>query len=112
MPWFECSRCSGAPKLRDTNVHPYRGDCGKECWRPDLEVSGSQAQSVESEDALHVRKPHLDFCAFPARLFVSLSLGQRTGDIAGILMQIARCVSHRRAGKTPPLEGADIAIAL
>ena len=37
----------------------------------------------------HVRKPHLDFFAFPTRLFVSLCLGQCASNIAGILMQIA-----------------------
>ena len=42
----------------------------------------------------------------------SLGLGQRASDIAGVLMQIARYISHRRVGTTPHLERADIAVGL
>ena len=57
-----------------------------------------------------MRKPHLDLFAFPTRLFESFGLGERVGDIAGILMQIAGNLPRRRVGATPQFESTDIAV--
>ena len=53
-------------------------------------AQAAQSQPIELKNALHVRKPHLDLFALPARLFESLGFGQGAGDIAGVLMKIAR----------------------
>jgi hypothetical protein len=45
-------------------------------------------------------------------LLESLGLGRCASDIAGVLMQIARYISHRRSGTIPHLERADIAVGL
>src|SRR5580658_3497963 len=57
-------------------------------------------------------KQHLDALATATRLLESHCLGQLASDIAGILVQIARYISHRRAGTALHLEGADIAVSL
>ena len=75
-------------------------------------AQAAQPQPVELKDALHVRKPHLDLFALSTRLFVSFGLGQSAGDIAGILVQIARNLPRRHVGAALHFEGAGIAIEL
>jgi len=55
----------------------------------------------------HARNDITGF-VWPVRPFYS----QCTGDIASVFMEIARYISHRRAGTTAHLEHADIAIGL
>jgi len=72
----------------------------------------AQAKPTKLQNAFEMGKQHLDALATAARSFESVGLGQCSGDIAGVLMQIARYVSHRCAGATPHLERADIAVGL
>jgi hypothetical protein len=58
----------------------------------------SQSKPVELEDSLHASKTHLDLFALPACLFESLGFGQCAGDVAGVLMKIARNLPRRRIG--------------
>jgi hypothetical protein len=37
-----------------------------------------------------VCEPHLDLVALTARLFESFSVGKRTGDVSGVLVDVAR----------------------
>ena len=72
----------------------------------------AQPQTTKPQNALEMGKQHLDALATAARLFESLGLGQLASDIAGILVQIARDISHRRIGTALHFERADIAVSL
>ena len=50
----------------------------------------TQSKSTEPQDALQMRKPHLDLLALAPRLLKVLGANERSGDIAGMLMDIAR----------------------
>jgi hypothetical protein len=47
-------------------------------------------KSTKPEDALQVCEPHLDLLALAARLFKALGAGERSGDVSGVFMDIAR----------------------
>jgi hypothetical protein len=53
----------------------------------------TQSKPTELQDALQVREPHLDLLALPPRLFEALGTGERTGNITGVLMDVARRTS-------------------
>ena len=55
-------------------------------WAP----RGPQSKPAELEDALQVRKPHLDLLPLASRLLKALGTGERPGDVSGVLMDIAR----------------------
>ena len=50
----------------------------------------AQSKPAELEDALEVRKPHLDLLALAPRLLKVLGANERSRDVAGVLMDIAR----------------------
>src|SRR4029077_11721484 len=72
----------------------------------------AQAKPTKPQNAFEVGKQHLNALAAATRLLESLGLGQCASDIAGVLMQMARYVPHRRSGTTPHLDRADLAVAL
>jgi hypothetical protein len=49
-----------------------------------------QSKPAELQDALEVRKPHLDLLALAPRLLEVLGANERSGDVAGMLMDITR----------------------
>jgi hypothetical protein len=55
----------------------------------------SQAQAIEFEDALQVRKQHLDLLAITPGLLVGGCLGDRTGDIASGFVNVSRDLPTR-----------------
>ena len=50
----------------------------------------TKPKPTKPQDALQVRKPHLDLLALAARLFKTVGAGERSGDVSGMLMDIAR----------------------
>ena len=50
----------------------------------------TQSKSAELQDALQVRKPHLDLLALTSRRLEALGASERPGDVAGVLMNVAR----------------------
>jgi len=50
----------------------------------------AQSKPAELQDALEVRKPHLDLLALAPRLVDVLGANERSGDVAGMLMDITR----------------------
>jgi hypothetical protein len=50
----------------------------------------AESKPAELQDALEVRKPHLDLLALAPRLLKVLGANERSGDVAGMLMDIAR----------------------
>ena len=50
----------------------------------------TQSKPAELQDALQVRKPHLDLLPLTSRLLKALGTGERPGDVSGVLMDIAR----------------------
>ena len=46
----------------------------------------TQSKSAELQDALQVRKPHLDLLALAPRLLKVLGANERSGDVAGMLI--------------------------
>jgi hypothetical protein len=49
-----------------------------------------QSKPAELQDALEVCKPHLDLLALAPRLLKVLGADERSSDVAGMLMDIAR----------------------
>jgi hypothetical protein len=72
----------------------------------------AQPKPAKPQNAFEMGKQHLNALAAATRLLESLGLGRCASDIAGVLMQIARYISHRRSGTIPHLERADIAVGL
>jgi len=50
----------------------------------------TKPKPTKPQDALQVCEPHLDLLALAARLFKALGAGERSGDVSGMLMDIAR----------------------
>jgi hypothetical protein len=50
----------------------------------------TQSKPAELQDALEVRKPHLDLLAFTSRRLEALGASERPGNVSGMLMDIAR----------------------
>jgi hypothetical protein len=50
----------------------------------------TQSKQAELEDALQVCEPHLDFLALKSRLLKALGASERTGNVSGMFMDIAR----------------------
>ena len=50
----------------------------------------TKSKPTKPQDALQVCEPHLDLLALAARLFKALGAGERSGDVSGMLMDIAR----------------------
>jgi len=50
----------------------------------------AQSKPAELQDALEVCKPHLDLLALAPRLLEVLGADERSGDVTGMLMDIAR----------------------
>ena len=57
-------------------------------------------------------KQHLDALAIAAGLLESLGFGQCTGDIAGVLMNVARNLPRGSVGAALHFERTDVAIEL
>ena len=72
----------------------------------------AQPKSAKPQNAFEMGKQHLNALAAATRLLESLGIGQWRERRRGLLIQIARYISHRRAGTTPLLERADIAVGL
>ena len=50
----------------------------------------TQSKSAELQDALQVRKPHLDLLALTSRYLEALGASERPGNVPGVLMEVAR----------------------
>ena len=50
----------------------------------------TQSKSAELQDALQVRKPHLDLLALTLRRLEALDASERPSNVAGVLMYVAR----------------------
>jgi len=50
----------------------------------------TKPKPTKPQDTLQVREPHLDLLALAARLLKGLGASERSGDISGMLMDIAR----------------------
>ena len=50
----------------------------------------TQSKPTELQDALQVREPHLDLLALMSRLLEALGASERPGNVAGVLMDVAR----------------------
>ena len=57
-------------------------------------------------------KQHLDALPVAARLFEGLGLGERTSNVAGVLMHVARDLSRRRLRTAFGFQKTCIAVAL
>ena len=50
----------------------------------------TQPKPAELQDALQVREPHLDLLALTSRLLKAFGASVRSGDVSGVLVDIAR----------------------
>ena len=50
----------------------------------------TKPKPTKPQDALQVRKPHLDLLALTSRRLESLGASERPGDVPGVLMYVAR----------------------
>ena len=50
----------------------------------------TQSKPTELQDALQMCEPHLDLLALMSRLLKTLGASKRTGNVSGMLMDIAR----------------------
>jgi hypothetical protein len=71
-----------------------------------------QSKPAELQDALEVRKPHLDLLALAPRLLEVLGANERSGDVAGTLMDIARNLARWVFRTALRFERAYIAVEL
>jgi hypothetical protein len=55
----------------------------------------TQSKSAELQDALEMREPHLDLLALTSRRLEALGASERPGDVAGVLMYVARDLARR-----------------
>jgi hypothetical protein len=81
-------------KELDEPAQVLRG-CGEQNLVPRA-AQASQAKPVEPEDALHMRKSHLDLFALAARLLEGLGVGQRPDAVAHILVDISCDLANDR----------------
>lgn len=72
----------------------------------------AQAHALETVMDLQVRKAHFDLLALVTGFGELRRPHQRTGVIAGFLIEIACDLARRRLRTTLRLEGADLAVAL
>jgi Transposase DDE domain len=72
----------------------------------------AQPKPTKPQNTFEMGKQHLNALAAATRLLESLGIGQWRERRRGLLIQIARYISHRRAGTTPHLERARIAVGL
>src|SRR5580704_6405151 len=97
-----------APAMRDRPARAANGG-GRELDEPPQVLRGrgeqdlvpraaqaSQPKPVEPEDALHMRKSHLDLFALAARLLEGLGVGQRPDAVAHILVDISCDLANDR----------------
>ncbi len=50
----------------------------------------TQSKSTEPQDALQVCEPHLDLLALTSRLLKALGASERSGNVSGMLVDVAR----------------------
>ena len=72
----------------------------------------AQSKPAEPQDALEVRKPHLDLLALAPRLLKVLGASERSGNVAGMLMDIARDLARWLLWAALGFERAYIAVEL
>src|SRR6476469_1904300 len=72
----------------------------------------TQPKPAELQDTLQVREPHLDLLALPPRLLEALGTGERTGNIPGMLMDVARDLARWVFRTAPRFVWAYIAVEL
>src|SRR5215469_3332018 len=74
-------------------------------------AQASQSKPVQPENALHMRKSHLDLLAFAACLLEGLGVGQRPDPVAHILVDIS-CDLANDSCRALGLQRADRAVVL
>src|SRR5260370_41153543 len=72
----------------------------------------AQSKSTEPQDTFQVCEPHLDALAVAPRLLEGVSADEQSGDIACVLVNVARDLSCWFLRTTPRFEGASVAIEL
>lgn len=93
--WASClQRCGGTVEKFGEPPQVLRGCC-KQYFVPDA-AQAPQAEPVEPENALHVRKSHLNLLALAARLFEGFCIGQGADTITHIFVKIAGNFAHGR----------------
>src|SRR5580704_14011527 len=85
-------------------------------WQPEQTHPGAswttQSKPTELQDALQVRKPHLDLLALMSRLLEALGASQRPGNVSGVLMDIARDLARWFFWTALRFEWANVAVEL
>jgi hypothetical protein len=72
----------------------------------------TQSEPTELQDALQVRKPHLDLLALTSRRLEALGASERPGNVSGMLMDIARDLARRFLWAALWSEWANVAVEL
>src|ERR1700712_3861259 len=72
----------------------------------------TQSKSAEFQDALKVRKPHLDLLALTSRCLEALGASERPGNVPGVLMYVARDLARWFFWTALRFERAYIAVEL
>jgi len=72
----------------------------------------TQSKSTEPQDALQVCEPHLDLLALTSRLLEALGASERSGDVSGMLMDVARDLARWLLRTALRFEWAYIAVEL
>jgi len=65
----------------------------------------TQSKPTELQDALQVRKPHLDRLALTSRCFEALGASERPGDVPGALWMLRRMLRDGSFGQHCGLSG-------
>src|SRR5882724_9499463 len=91
-----------------------RAAADSERWQPKQthpgRLVGHAIEADQPQDALQVCEPHLDLLALAPRLLKALGASERSGDVSGMLMDIARNLARRFIWAALRFEGAYIAV--
>ena len=91
------NRCPGWWGATEKLGEPSKVLCG--CREQDFVSDAAQApqpEPVEPENALHVRKSHLNLLALAARLFEGFGIGQCADTVPHIFVEVAGDFTHSR----------------
>ena len=90
-----CQRWRGTAEKPSEPPEVLRGCC-QQHFVPDA-AQAPQPETVEPENALHVRKSHLNLLALAARLPEGFPIGQGTDTISHIFVEVAGDFAHGRS---------------
>lgn len=104
-----CQRWRGTAEKPGEPPEVLRGCC-QQHFVPDA-AQAPQPETVEPENALHVRKSHLNLLALPAGLLEGFRVGQGADTISHIFVDVTGDFAHSR-GRTLRLQQTGRAVLL